>query len=139
MTNKILAVVRPNRPEKTETQSESQPSSSQPSSSTLKKPIPRPNKSSRGSRPSRSKPQPLVELSEATNQEGESFNVGDQIWVRAPWGKWAIAEITTFYQNTPEDLVAQFTPKQEQAGWTWMGGCIRSALLKKVVIPAESE
>ena len=136
--NKILAVIRPNRPENTEAKTEAK-SEPQPSSAP-KKPIPRPTKpSSRGPRPSRSRPQPLVELSEATNQNGESFKVGDQIWVRAPWGKWAMAEITTFYQDTPEDIVAQFTPKDEQAGWTWMGGCIRSALLQKVVSPTESE
>ncbi|WP_413164958.1 hypothetical protein ACL6C3_02205 [Capilliphycus salinus ALCB114379] len=57
--------------------------------------------------------------------------------MRSPWGKWAVAEIEKFYQTTPDQVVAHFAPKEEREGWPWMGGCIRSELLKKVPTPQE--
>ncbi len=141
--NKILAVIRPNRPKPedikpSETKTESK-TDSKPEPSISEKPSPRPrpsgNSSDRPSRPSRPKPKTLLEVPEAANAAGEVFHPGDQIWVRSPWGKWAVAEIQKFYQSTPDEIVAYFSPKEERSGWTWMGGCIRSKLLKKVETP----
>ncbi|MDY7021670.1 MAG: hypothetical protein SWJ54_09945 [Cyanobacteriota bacterium] len=164
-SNKILAVVRPNRPKpddikqseaKTEPQTDSEAISSSDSQteskspeessdsknlskpSTLDKPSRRPqpfSSSDKPSRPSRPRPRVLEEVPQATNLAGETFNPGDRIWVRSPWGKWAVAEIDKFYQCSPDEIVAHFLPKEEREGWTWMGGCIRSQLLKKVPTP----
>ncbi|MEL7034744.1 MAG: hypothetical protein AAFO04_03880 [Cyanobacteria bacterium J06592_8] len=160
-SNKILAVVRPNRPKpddikhseaktdsKTVSNPESQTESTSPEQSsdsqslskpsTLDKPSRRPrpfSSSDKPSRPSRPRPKVLEEVLQATNSVGETFNPGDQIWVRSPWGKWAVAEIDKFYQCSPDEIVAHFFPKEEREGWTWMGGCIRSQLLKKVPTP----
>lgn len=164
-SNKILAVVRPNRPKpddikqseaKTEPQTDSETisnadthtesKSSEESSdakslskpSTLDKLSRRPRLSSlseKPSRPTRPRPKVLEEVPQATNLAGEIFNPGDQIWVRSPWGKWAVAEIDKFFQCSPDEVVAHFLPKEEREGWTWMGGCIRSQLLKKVPTP----
>jgi hypothetical protein len=166
-SNKILAVVRPNRPKpddikqseaktdantdsqkesQTESKTESKPASETESKTESKpslpeKPSRRPRPSSSSSdkpyRPSRPKPKHLEEVPQATNPAGEMFNPGDQIWVRSPWGKWAVAEIDKFYQSNYDQVVAHFNPKEERAGWTWMGGCIRSELLKKAPIQPE--
>ena len=168
--NKILAVVRPNRPKpedikqseaktdaktesnpeakpdsQTESQTESNAQTQSDSQTESKRSLPekptrrpRPARSSdRSSKPSRPKPKQLEEVPQATNTSGETFNSGDRIWVRSPWGKWAVAEIDKFYQSSEDQVVAHFVPKEEREGWTWMGGCIRSELLKKVPTPQE--
>lgn len=143
MTNRILAVSRPKRPEMPEP-SEEQAKKPEPVQKELKprskdsdrpsRPSkPRkggPNRSSRPSKPRKVKPQPLVEVAEAANPEGVVFKAGDQILVRAPWGDEAVAEVTVFYQLNPESVVAQFIPKSEKSGWIWEGGCIRAELLR---------
>ncbi|MGC9525741.1 MAG: hypothetical protein ACP5D7_09410 [Limnospira sp.] len=128
--HKILAVTRPKKPpepeinpaaEKTEKPEDSQRSTPNPDRPRL----------SRLPKPVKHKPKPLVELSEAKNPRGEVFAIGDRIWVRAPWGVWAIAEITQFYESTPDTILANFIPKQEKPDWTWDGGMIRAELLQK--------
>ena len=163
-SNKILAVIRPNRPKpsdikpseaQTDAKTNSNPEAdreskpegelnadpkppSRPSAPEKPSPRPRPSFSSdRPSRPSRPRPKQLEQVPQATNAAGETFNAGDLIWVRSPWGKWAVAEIEKFYQSAPDQVMAHFAPKEEREGWTWLGGCIRSELLKKVPTPQE--
>lgn len=135
MSNKIIAVNKPNKPEPaatpepTEIQQEEKQSAETFNKSASR---PRPQKSS--SRPSRApkpKPKKLPELTEATNATGDVFNVGDRIQVRAPWGIWAEAEIDKFYQVNSTEAVAHFVPKTERSGWNWFGGCINTELLQK--------
>ena len=142
MTNKIIAVNKPNKPEPpatpepTEVIEEHHPVEnsrkqvSRPSSSSS--PSPRPQKSfSRPSRTPKPRPKKIPELTEIKNAAGDVFNVGDRIQVRAPWGIWAEAEIDKIYQVNSTDVVAHFVPKTERSGWNWFGGCISSELLQK--------
>ncbi|MEB3886434.1 hypothetical protein [Lyngbya sp. CCY1209] len=138
--HKILAVTRPKKPPEPETKPVADQTEKP---EDTKRPTPNPEDSKRPNfnkdrpRPSRlpkpvkHKPKPLVELSEAKNPQGEVFAIGDKIWVRAPWGLWAIAEITQFYESSPDTILANFIPKQEKPDWTWDGGMIRAELLQK--------
>ncbi|NJK36607.1 MAG: hypothetical protein HC835_03865 [Oscillatoriales cyanobacterium RM2_1_1] len=138
MTNKILAVTRPNRPKmpdasqttgKLEAPSEdsktSTASTASASGDEKKKLVSRPQKPTK-----RSKPQPLVELAEVITPQGEAFKVGERILVRAPWGDQAVAEITNFYQISPDQVVAAFIPQDSKEDWIWEGGYIRIDLLR---------
>jgi hypothetical protein len=143
MSNKIIAVNKPNKPEPaatpepTEVKKEEQQSADTINKSAYR---PKPQKSSSSSsRPTRTpkpKPKKLPELTEAKNAAGDIFNVGDRIQVRAPWGIWAEAEIDKFYQVDSAEAVAHFVPKTERPGWNWFGGCISTELLQK--FPASS-
>ncbi|MGL5083434.1 MAG: hypothetical protein ACRC8A_18290 [Microcoleaceae cyanobacterium] len=133
MTNKILAVTRPKRPEMPDS---SQADAGKPEeSSPDPKPLSSPPRDgfSRPQKPTKRpkvQSQPLVELTEVKTPEGIVFKVGDGILVRAPWGNPAEAEITIFYQINPEEVFAHFVPKESKEGWTWEGGCICTALLR---------
>ncbi len=137
MTNKIIAVNKPNKPEPAAAPEPTEVKEENLSAQSSKKPTfrPKPQKfSSSSSRPSRTpkpKPKKLPELTEAKNPAGDVFNLGDRIQVRAPWGIWAEAEIDKFYQVGSTDVVAHFVPKTERQGWNWFGGCISTDLLKK--------
>ncbi|MGB3403030.1 MAG: hypothetical protein WBA77_10085 [Microcoleaceae cyanobacterium] len=136
MTNKIIAVNKPNKPEPPATPEPTEVKQEQKPVETTKKlvtrPSPKPQKSfSRPSRTPKPKPRKIPELTEAQNAAGDTFNVGDRIQVRAPWGIWAEAEIDKIYQVNSTDIVAHFVPKTERSGWNWFGGCISSELLQK--------
>jgi hypothetical protein len=80
--------------------------------------------------------QPSVQ--EASNADGQVFNLGEQIRVRAPWGGIATAEITAFYKDGDGNIWAQHKPVDSQENWSWEGGCILAALLTKFEIPDET-
>lgn len=146
MTDKTPAIIRPKSPAEirltpanaekpmAEKPTEEKPTAEKP---TFEKPrTDRPNRPFRPSpdRPRRSENSPVklwTELQEATNATGDVFNVGDQVKVRAPWGGDARVEIKLFYEVEPKSVWANFIPLEEQEGWTWKGGCIRTELLRK--------
>ncbi len=129
MTNKIIAVNRPTRPDP-----EKAPEPTEVKQEAEKKTEYRPKQKrliGKPSKPSKPKLKKLPELKEAQNVAGDVFNLGDRIQVRAPWGLWAEAEIDKFYQVDAANVVAHFVPKTERSGWDWFGGCITSELLQK--------
>lgn len=128
-SHKILEVNRPKKPPEVDSKSPtSETQENSPSTETVKQ---IPSRPARPTKPIKHKPKVLVELPQAENSLGEVFTVGDKIQVRAPWGMWATAEIKTFYQSSPDTVMAHFLPQQERPDWTWMGGLIRSDLLKR--------
>ncbi|MGB3536309.1 MAG: hypothetical protein WBA13_22680 [Microcoleaceae cyanobacterium] len=134
MTNKIIAVNKPNKPEPTATPEATEVKEEKQLTENTSKSVSRPKPQKSFSRPSKApkpKPKKLPELTEVKNAVGDVFNVGDKIRVRAPWGIWAAAEIDKFYQVNSADVVAHFVPKTERSGWNWFGGCINSELLQK--------
>ncbi|AMW30037.1 MULTISPECIES: hypothetical protein [Arthrospira] len=127
--HKILAVTRPNKPPEPSSESPTTNTQEHSRSTGTVKHIP--SRTVKPSKPIKHKPKVAVKLPQAENSEGEVFVVGDHILVRAPWGLWARAEIKTFYQSSPDTVMAHFIPKEERTNWTWMGGLIRSDLLKR--------
>jgi hypothetical protein len=83
-------------------------------------------------KPQRSEVKPLKTLSSATNEAGEVFNPGDKILAKAPWGKRALAEITTIYEDESGSAWAQYLPAEAvPENWSWLGGSTRASLLLK--------
>ncbi|TVU53520.1 MAG: hypothetical protein EA414_11620 [Arthrospira sp. PLM2.Bin9] len=127
--HKILAVTRPNKPPEANSELPTNNTQEDSRSTGTVKHIP--SRTVKPSKPIKHKPKVAVELPQAENDQGEVFVTGDHILVRAPWGLWARAEIKTFYQSGRDTVMAHFIPKEERPNWTWMGGLIRSDLLKR--------
>ena len=97
-----------------------------------RKEVPKPESRYIDKRPQRPAVKPIQLLNSATNDLGEVLNSGDKIWVKAPWGKRAIAEIVEFYQDEEGTAWARYTSNQTPPpGWTWLGGCARAQCLIK--------
>ena len=81
--------------------------------------------------PKRSEFKPVPVLESASNTDSEIFNQGDTILVKAPWGVRATVQITAFYQDDSGNAWAQYSASECPPGWSWLGGCVRAALLVK--------
>lgn len=83
-------------------------------------------------RPQRSEVKPVKTLSSTTNDAGEVFQPGDKILAKAPWGKKALAEITSLFEDDSGTAWAQYMPVEAiPENWSWLGGCARANLLVK--------
>lgn len=77
----------------------------------------------------------LNTLESTTNASNEIFRPGDKIWVKAPWGDIAIAEIVTLYQDLAGKNWAYYVPFEPilPPDWGWLGGCTQASLLVKSI------